>query len=91
MYIDSGTFWIFIILLGVGIGVTYYLLNKRVKANEQTTATLYKALDKITKAIDQEFVDVRNEAHRNSAEIYNNVADAIESLETKSNKKSKKK
>ena len=30
MYIDSGTFWAFIISLGVAIGIVYYMLNKKI-------------------------------------------------------------
>lgn len=91
MYIESGTFWLVTIILGATIGIVYYVLNKKAEKNSQSIMTIHKALQEITKLIDQEFEDVRNEAHRGNAEIYENVADAIEQLENKIDKKKKKK
>lgn len=91
MYIDSGTFWVIAIGFCIAIGVVYYLLNEKIKKNEQDIRALLKALRSMADAIDQEFTEVRNENHRASAEIYNNVADVIDELTAKPGKKAKKK
>lgn len=80
MYIDSSTFWVIVIALGAAIGVVYYLLNKKIEANTQKTAQICEVIDKMADLVDQEFVNVRNEAHRNKAEIYGKVADAFEEV-----------
>lgn len=81
MYIDSGTFWVIAIALGVAIGVVYYLLDKRVDANTKKTAQVCEVIHQMAEMIDTDLADIRNEAHRDKAEIYGHLADAFEEVE----------
>jgi uncharacterized membrane-anchored protein YhcB (DUF1043 family) len=91
MYIDTGTFWVIAIGLGIAVGVIYYLLNDKIKKNQQDIQSLLKAIRGMADFVDQEFVNVRNENHRANAEIYGNVADALDELDAKTKKLAKKK
>lgn len=91
MYIDTGTFWVIAIGLGIAVGLTYYLLNDKIKKNQQDIQSLLKAIRGMADFVDQEFVNVRNENHRANAEIYGNVADALDELDARTKKLAKKK
>lgn len=90
MYVDSGTFWVIAIGLGIAIGVVYYLLNNQIKNNSQSIQTIMRILQEMANVIDQEFANVRNEGHRANAKIYNDMADALDDLTAKTAKKAKK-
>ena len=91
MYIDTGTFWVIAIGLCIAVGLTYYLLNDKIKKNQQDIQSLLKAIRGMADFVDQEFVNVRNENYRANAEIYGNVADALDELDARTKKLVKKK
>lgn len=91
MYIDTGTFWVIAIGLCIAVGITYYLLNDKIKKNQQDIQALLKAIRGMANFVDQEFVNVRNENHRANAKIYGDVADALDELDAKTKKLTKKK
>lgn len=90
-YITGGIFWPIIIIIGVAIGIIYYLLNKKVEKNTSDITKICQVISKMAEIADQEFAEVRKEAHRSNAEIYENVANAFEEIENKNRKGGSKK
>lgn len=71
MYIDTGTFWAFIIGLGVAIGVIYYTLDKRItNPNTDYKKDLDDAIKRLAKATAADLDDIRTKHENDIVAIY---------------------
>ena len=83
MYIDSGTFWFWVIGLAVVIGIVYYDTKSKLETLKKQTVPKVDfeyALTKIGEIIDREFDNMRQEHARSNAKVYKDVGDVLEEL-----------
>lgn len=72
MYIDTGTFWVIAIGLGIAIGAVYYVLNKKI--NQPLPPEQYnKAIEDIKRDV---YIATREDT-KAMAEVMDNNFDAI--------------
>ena len=83
MYIDTNTFWVVAVGLGIAIWVVYYTLDAKLKKFRfpdevvLTKKNLEQLADIIDKAIEEQnkaIVENRNEQLRKNAELYGELA-----------------